>query len=175
MRDYMEISWKNPGKDTGVGCNFLLELLPQIVVLEKILENPLDSTEIKPVNPKGYQPWILIGRIDAEAEAPVFWPPYMKSWLIGKVPDAGKYWGQKEKMVSEDEMARWHHQSNGRELGQTSGGVRDKKACVLQSMWCGPKELEMTAMTTTWEAHPYYYSVATFSAKRLVLKWGFTS
>ena len=56
MRDYMEISWKNPGKDTGVGCNFLLELLPQIVVLEKTPESPLDSKEIKPVNPKVNQP-----------------------------------------------------------------------------------------------------------------------
>ena len=61
-----------------------------IVVLEKILENPLDSTGIKPVNPKGYQPWILIGRTDAKAEAPILWPPDEKSWLIGKDPDARK-------------------------------------------------------------------------------------
>ena len=69
----------------------------QIVVLEKILENPLDSTEIKPVNPKGYQPWILIGRIDAKAEAPILWPPDEKSWLIGKDPDAGNDWGEEDK------------------------------------------------------------------------------
>ena len=61
-----------------------------IVVLEKILENPLDSMGIKPVNPKGYQPWILIGRTDAKAEAPILWPPDEKSWLIGKDPDARK-------------------------------------------------------------------------------------
>ena len=67
------------------------------MVLEKILENPLDSKEIKPVNPKGDQPWIFIGRIDAEAEAPILWPPDVKSWLTGKDPDAGKDWRQKEK------------------------------------------------------------------------------
>ena len=75
------------------------------MVLEKTLENPLDSKEIKPVNPKGYQPWIFIGRTDAEAEAPVFWWPDAKSLLIGKDPDAGKDWKQK-KWVAEDEMVR---------------------------------------------------------------------
>ena len=79
-------------------------------VLEKTSESPLDSKEIKPVNLKGYQFWILIGRTDAEAEAPVFWSSDGNSWLIGKVSDAGKDWGQKEKRASEDEMAGWHHQ-----------------------------------------------------------------
>ena len=68
--------------------------------------DPLDSKEIKPVNPKGNQSWILIGRTDAEAEAAIIWPPNVKSWLIGKDPDAGKYWGQEEKGVTEDEMFR---------------------------------------------------------------------
>ena len=67
------------------------------VVLEKTLESPLDCKEIKPVNPKGNQPWIFIGRTDAEAEAPVLWPPDVKNWLIVKGPDAGKYWRQEEK------------------------------------------------------------------------------
>ena len=62
------------------------------VVLEKTLEGPLDSKEIKPVNPKGNQPWILIGRMDAEAETPKLWPPDVKNWLPGKDPDAGKDW-----------------------------------------------------------------------------------
>ena len=75
-----------------------------IVVLEKTLKSPLASKEIKPDNPKGNQPWISIGRTDAEAEAPVLWPPDAKSWLIGKDPDAGKDWKQKEKRVSADEM-----------------------------------------------------------------------
>ena len=74
------------------------------MVLEKTLESPLDSKEIKPVNPKGNQPWIFIGRTDAEAEAPILWPPDVKSWLIGKDPDAGKYWGQEEK---EQQRMRW--------------------------------------------------------------------
>ena len=65
----------------------------QIVMLEKTLETPLDSKEIKPVNPKENQPWVFIGGIDAEAESPIFWPPDAKSWLTGKEPDAGKNWG----------------------------------------------------------------------------------
>ena len=74
------------------------------MVLKKTLESPLESKEIKPVNPKGNQPWIFIKRTDAEAEAPVLWPPDAKSWLTGKDPDAGKDWKQKEKRVAEDEM-----------------------------------------------------------------------
>ena len=66
-------------------------------VLEKTLENPLDCKEIKQVHPKGNQPWIFIGRTDAETEAPVFWPPGAKSWLIRQDPDPGKDWGQEEK------------------------------------------------------------------------------
>ena len=76
------------------------------VVLDKTLESPLDTKEIKSVNPKGTQPWILIGTTDAdaEAEAPVLWPPDVKNWLIGKDPDAGKDWRQKEKRAAVDEM-----------------------------------------------------------------------
>ena len=79
------------------------------MVLEKILENPLDSKEIKPVNPKGNQPWILIGRTDAETEALMLWPPDVKSQIIRKDPDAGKDWGQEEKWAIEDEMVEWYH------------------------------------------------------------------
>ena len=92
----------------------------QIVVLEKTLKSPLDSKEIKPVKPKGNQPWIFIGRIDAEAEFPTLWPPDMKSWLTGKDPDAGKDWWQ-EKRVTEDEMVGWHHWLNEHEFQQTLG------------------------------------------------------
>ena len=86
------------------------------VVLEKTLESPLSTKEIKPVKPKGNQPWILIGRTNAEA--PILWPPDAKSigWLIGKVPDAGKDWGQEAKGMAEDEMAGWHYQLNGQEF-----------------------------------------------------------
>ena len=79
-------------------------------VLERILESPLDCEEIKPAHPKGNQPSIFIGRTDAEAEAPKLWPPDVKSWLIGKDPDAGKDWRQEEKGTTEDEMIGWHHQ-----------------------------------------------------------------
>ena len=76
------------------------------VVLEKTLASPLDSKEIKPVNSKGNQPWIFIGRTDAEAAAPMLWSPDAKSQLIGKDPDARKDWGQEEKGMTEDEMVR---------------------------------------------------------------------
>ena len=76
------------------------------VVLEKTLESPWDRKEIKSVNPKGNQLWTFIERTDAEAEAPIFWPPDAKNWLIGKDPDAGKDWRQEEKGTVEDEMVR---------------------------------------------------------------------
>ena len=86
------------------------------VVLEKTLESPLDCKEIQPVNPKGAQSWVFIGRTDAEAETPVLWPPDVKSWLIGKDPDAGRDWGQEEKGTTEDEMVGWHHRLDGHEF-----------------------------------------------------------
>ena len=91
----------------------------QTVVLEKTLESPLDSKEIKSVNPKGNRPWIFIGRTDAEA--PILWPPDAKSWFIGKDPDTGKDWGQEKKGLTEDKMVWWHHQLNGHEYEQTMG------------------------------------------------------
>ena len=74
------------------------------VMLEKTLESPLDCKEIKQVNPKGNQSWIVFGRTDAEAETPILWPPDSKNWLFGKDPDAGKDWGQEETGMTEDEM-----------------------------------------------------------------------
>ena len=97
----------------------------QIVVLEKTVESPLDGKEIKPVDPKENEPWIFNGRTDAEAEAPIFWPPDVKNCLIEKDPDADKDWGQEEKGVTEDEIVGWHHWLNGHEFEQTLG---DKKA-----------------------------------------------
>ena len=93
----------------------------ELVVLEETLESPLDCKEIKLVNPKGNQPWIFIGRTNAEAEAPILWPRDAKSQLIGKDPDAGKNWRQGEKEATEDEMVGWHHWLNGHEFEQTSG------------------------------------------------------
>ena len=84
--------------------------------LRRLLRVPW--TEIKSVNPKGNQPWIFIGRPDAEAEVPTLWPPNVKSWLIGKDPDAGKNWGQEEKGATVDETVEWHHWLNGHEFEQ---------------------------------------------------------
>ena len=75
----------------------------------------LDCMEIQPVNPKGNQFWIFIGRTDADAETPILWPPDVKSWLIWKDPDAGKDWRQEEKGTTEDEMVGWHHRLDGHE------------------------------------------------------------
>ena len=97
------------------------------------LEHPLEGKEIKPVNPKGNQPWIFIGRPDAEAESPILWPPEVKSWLIGKDPDAGKDWRQ-EKGTIEDEMVGWHHWLDGHKFEQTSWRQwRTEEPAVLQS------------------------------------------
>ena len=86
------------------------------VMLEKTLERPLDWKEIKPVNPKGNQPWIFIGRTDAEAEGPILWPPYVNSQVIGKDPDAGKDCGWEERGTTEDEIVGWHHHLDGHEF-----------------------------------------------------------
>ena len=93
---------------------------------QKTLESPLDSKEIKSVNPKGSQSWIFFGR--TEAEAPILWPPDVKSWLTGRDPNAGKDWEQEEKRVTEDEMVGWHHWLNGHEFAQTPEMVKDREA-----------------------------------------------
>ena len=98
--------WELEHKEGWVSKNWCF----RTVVLEKTLESPLDCKEIQPVHPKGDQLWIFIGRIDAVAETPVLWPSDVKSWLIGKDPDAGKDWGQEEKGTTEDEMVGWHPQ-----------------------------------------------------------------
>ena len=111
----------------------------QTVVLEKTPESPLDSKEIKPVSLKGNQPWILVGKTDPEVEAPVFWSSDANSWFIGKVPDAGRDWGQKEKRASENGMAGWHLWCNGHELGQTLGDDEGQRGLTCYSPW-GRKE-----------------------------------
>ena len=88
-----------------------------IVVLEKILESPLDCKEMQPVHPKGDQSWVFIARTDAEAKTPILWPSDAKNWPIWKDPDVGKDWRQEEKGMTEDEMVGWHHWLNGHEFG----------------------------------------------------------
>ena len=98
------------------------------VVLEKTLESPLDCKEIQPVHPKGNQSWIFIGRTDAEAETPIPWPPDVKNWLIGKDPDDGKDWRQKEKRAREDEMVDGTTDSMDMNLSKLQELVMDREA-----------------------------------------------
>ena len=105
------------------------------VVLEKTLESPLDCKEIKPVNPKGNQSWIFIGRTEAEAETPKLWPPDVKNWLSEKDPDAVKGWRQEEKRATEDEMVWWHHRLHGDEFEQALGVGDGQGSLVCCSPW----------------------------------------
>ena len=113
------------------------------MVLEKTHESLFDYMEIKPVNPKRNQPWIFIGRTDAEAEAPILWPPDSKIWLTGKDPDAGKDWRREEKETTEDETVRWHHRLNEHEFDQTLGHSWRTESLACCSIW-GCKESDMT-------------------------------
>ena len=110
------------------------------MVLEKTLERPLNCKEIKPINPKGNQSWIFIGRTDAEA--PILWPLDVKNWLIWKDPDAGKDWRQEEKGMTEDEMVAWHHQIDANEFEQAPGAGDRQGSLVCCSQW-GCKESDM--------------------------------
>ena len=111
------------------------------MVLEKTLESPLDCKEIKPVNPKGNQSWIFIGRTDAEAGTPILCPPDAKNSVHGKDLDAGKDWKQ-EKGIAEDEMVGWHHWINGHEFEQAPGD-EGQGSLACWSPWCH-KESNMT-------------------------------
>ena len=147
--------WELDHKESWVPKNWCF----WTVALEKTLESPLDCKKIKPVNAKGNQSWIFIGRTDAEAETPKLRPPEVKNWLLERDPDAGKDWRQEEKGTTEDEMVGWHHWLNGNEFEQALGaGDRQGKPGMLQtiglqrvesdwatelnwteSRWCHPK------------------------------------
>ena len=111
------------------------------VVLEKTLESPLDCKEIKPVNPKGNQPWIFIGRTDAEA--PILWSLDANNWHIRKYPDAGKGWRKKEMRAPENEMVGSYHWLNGHEFEQTLGDGERQGSLAGCGSW-GCKELNTT-------------------------------
>ena len=111
------------------------------VVLEKTLQSPLDCKEIQPINPKGNQSWLVIGRTEAEGEVSILWPPDAKNWVTGKDPDAGKDWRQ-EKDMTKDEMIGWHHWLNGRESEQALVIVKDGEA------WCAA--VHGVAKSWTW-------------------------
>ena len=120
------------------------------VLLEKTLESSMDCKEVKLVNPKGNQPWIFIGRTtDAEAEAPVLWPPEMKSWLIRKGPDAGKDWGQEEKGTTEDEMVGWHRQLDGHDFEQVPGDGDGQGSLVCAVRAVAKNKTWLSNWTTT--------------------------
>ena len=113
-------------------------------VMLKTLESPLDCKEIKPVNPKGNQSWIFIGR--TEAETPILWPPDVKNWLIGKDPDAGKDWRQEETGTTEDKMVEWHHWLNGHEFEQAPA-VGDRQGSLACCSPWGRKETRLSNWT----------------------------
>ena len=128
--------WELDHKEDWVSKNWCF----WTVVLEKILESLLDSKEVKPVNPKGNQPWIFTGRTNAEA--PILWSSDAKSQLIGKDADAGKDWRQEEKGTTEDEMIGCNHQINGCEFEQTPGDTEEQGSLACCSLW-GRKESDM--------------------------------
>ena len=113
------------------------------VLLEKSLESPLGCKEIKPVNPKGDQSWLFIGRTEAKAETPIHWPSNAKNSLIGKNPDAGKDWRQKEKGTIEGEMVGWHHWLYRHEFEQAPEVGDGQGSLACYSPWCG-RESNMT-------------------------------
>ena len=130
--------WEQDHKESWVPKNWCF----WTVVLEKTLESPLDC-KIKPVNPKGNQSWIFTGRTDADAEAPILWPPYVKNWLIWKDPDAGKDWRQEENGMTEDETGGWQHWRDGHEFEGVPGVGDGQGSLACCSPW-GRKESDMT-------------------------------
>ena len=126
----------------------------EIVALEKTLESLSDFKEIQPAHPKGNQSWIFIG-IDAEADAPILWPPDVKNWLTGNDPDAGKGWRQEEKGTTEDEMAGWHHRLYGHESGWTLGVGDGQGGLACCDSW-GCKESYITEQLN-WTELIYKY------------------
>ena len=146
-------------------------------------ESPLDCKEIQTVHPKGDQSWVFIGRPDAKAETAILWPPHVKSWLIGKDPDAGRDWGQKEKGTTEDEMAGWHHQLDGRESEWTPGVGDGQGGLACCDSW-GRKELDTTERlnwtesqnaktepwwSRTWQGHPSIIGEAGIQSQTLIV------
>ena len=123
-----------------------MERNPKIRTKEHRKEASLQvSKEIKPVNPKGNQHWIFIGRTDAEAETPILWATDAKNWLIGKDPDSGKDWGQEEKRVTEDEMVGWNQWLNGHEFEQTPGDSDGQGSLECYSPWDHRVERDLAA------------------------------
>ena len=125
------------------------------VVLKDTLESSLDCREIQPVNPKGNQSWLFIGRTDAEAETPILWLPDAKNQLTGKDPHVGKDWRQEQKGITEDEMVGWHHWHNEHELEQVLGVGDGQGSLAYCNPWGGKESdttegLNWTELRLTW-------------------------
>ena len=148
------------------------------VVLEKTIESLLDCKEIQPVNPKGNQSWIFVGRADAEAEAPKLWSRDEKSRLIREDPDAGKEWRQKENGMTEDEMVGCHHWLNGHEVEQTlgDGEGRGSLACCRVAMYSATMGWQRVGHD--WATEQQYYRKyrkpipSVVQNKTMILPWG---
>ena len=140
------------------------------MVLEKTLESPLDCKELKLVSPKGNQLWVVFRRTDAKV--PILWPPDVKSWLIGKYPDAGKY-RRHEKGMAEDEMVGWHHWFNGHEFEQAPGDGEGQGRLAHCSPW-GQKESGMTEglNNNSWKLFYRTGSSARNSLMTKGVRWG---
>ena len=147
------------------------ELMFWNLVLEKTLESPLESKEIKSVSLKGNQPWMFIRKADDEAKDPILWPPHVRSWLFWKALDAGKDWGHEEKGTTEDQMIGRHHQLNGQEFEQTLGDGEGQGSKVCCSSW-GHKESDMTEQLKyndiTYVCHTKRLNLSNFTP---VLSW----
>ena len=126
----------------------LIQSLSKSLRCWRKLKSPLDCKEIKPINPKGNQSWIFIGK--TEAEAPVLWPPDAKSWLIGIALHAGK--DLRQKWAADDEMVRWYHQLNGHEFEQTLGDSGGQRILECDSLW-NHKESDQTRLSD-WTTSP---------------------
>ena len=135
------------------------------VMLEKTLESPLDCKEIQQVYSKLDQSWVFFGRNDAKPETPVFWPPHVKIWLIGKDSDAGRDWGQEEKGTTEDEMAGCHHRLNGHEFGWTLGVGGGQGGLVSCDSW-GHKKSDTTERLN-WTDKYTGWHISLFCQERL--------
>ena len=122
---------------------FLFNVIRTLYISFTLVAKCLWQQGIQISQPRGNQSWVFIGRTDAEAEASILWPPDVKSWLLGKGPDAGKDWGQEEKGMTEDGVVRWHHQLNGHEFEQAPGDSEGQGSLACCSPW-GCKESDMT-------------------------------